>query len=372
MNAPQSGFRSFRFWVSVAVAALLSGCGQETPVRVGFVAGLTGRVADLGQPAFKGATLAVDDWNAGGKRKVELLTGDDRQDPAAAAEAVKALLDQNVACVIGHMTSAMSLVGTKIANERKIPLISPTTTTTDLTGIDDYFFRVISSTRTYSGKMAAFLADKKSLRKVALVYDLNNKSYTETWCDNFAAEFKKRGGEVIFRKTYSAGASVQFGELAKEVLAAKPEAVVLAMSAMDAAMFCQQVRKLDTSVILATSEWPATEKLIELGGKAVEGIFSNQYFFRDDQSPRYVAFRNHYRERFHEEPGFAAVSAYDAMTVALKSLAEQKKGESLKEAILRVREFEGLQGNFVIDPFGDTERNSVIVTVAGGAFKIVQ
>lgn len=372
MNPPPSVFRPSSFAALLSLLALLCGCGREAPVKIGLVAGLTGRVADLGQPAYKGATLAVDDWNRTGARKVELLTGDDRQDPAAAAEAVKALLDQNVACVIGHMTSAMSLIGVKIAGERKIPLISPTTTTTDLTGIDDYFFRVISSTRTYSGKMAVFLAEKKGLRKVALLYDLNNKSYTETWCDNFAAEFKKRGGEVISRKTYTAGATVQFGELAKEVLAAKPEAVVLATSAMDAAMFSQQVRKLDSTVILATSEWPATEKLIELGGKAVEGMFSNQYFFRDDQSPRYVAFRNAYRERFREEPGFAAVSAYDAMTVALKSLAAQKKGEPLKEAILRVREFEGLQGNFVIDPFGDTERNSVIVTVAEGAFKIVQ
>lgn len=46
----------------------------------------------------------------------------------------------SVIAIIGHMTSAMSeTVPLLLINERKVLMISPTSSTNKLTGIDDYF-----------------------------------------------------------------------------------------------------------------------------------------------------------------------------------------------------------------------------------------
>ena len=50
----------------VAVVALLTACTPPDPVRIGFIGGLSGRVADLGINGRNGATLAVKLRNKSG------------------------------------------------------------------------------------------------------------------------------------------------------------------------------------------------------------------------------------------------------------------------------------------------------------------
>ena len=51
---------------SLCLTALLTACSKDEPVRIGFVGGLTGRVADLGIAGRNGALLAVEERNAAG------------------------------------------------------------------------------------------------------------------------------------------------------------------------------------------------------------------------------------------------------------------------------------------------------------------
>jgi branched-chain amino acid transport system substrate-binding protein len=45
---------------------LLGGCGPTEPIRLGFLGGLSGRVADLGGAGRDGVQLAIEQANAGG------------------------------------------------------------------------------------------------------------------------------------------------------------------------------------------------------------------------------------------------------------------------------------------------------------------
>ena len=79
-----------RLWVLLVVCCaclLLSSCGEEPALKIGFVGGLTGRVADLGVAGRDAAILAVEEINASGGidgRKVHLLVKDDKQDAETA------------------------------------------------------------------------------------------------------------------------------------------------------------------------------------------------------------------------------------------------------------------------------------------------
>jgi len=81
-------------------------------VRIGFLAGLSGRVADLGIGGRNGAILAVEMRNRQGGingRPVELIAEDDQQDAELARHAASRLLASKVEVVIGPMTSTMAL-----------------------------------------------------------------------------------------------------------------------------------------------------------------------------------------------------------------------------------------------------------------------
>lgn len=140
------------------LALLLAGCAPPPePISIGFIGGSSGRVADLGIAGRDGVQLAVDLRNQEGGvggRMVRLLVRDDEQNPEAAARALRELIDQGVVAVVGPMTSAMAMATVPIANEAKLLMISPTVSTEDLSGRDDYFFRVGSSNHANAAEVA--------------------------------------------------------------------------------------------------------------------------------------------------------------------------------------------------------------------------
>jgi branched-chain amino acid transport system substrate-binding protein len=344
-------------------------------VRIGYVGGLSGRVADLGRDGRNGVILAVEARNGQGGVKgktVELLVRDDGQDIETALKVDRELAALGVAAVIGHMTSSMSLGAVTLMNERAVPLVSPTTTTPLLSGLDDQFFRVSAPTAVYAARMASYLRAELGIENVTFIYDIGNKAFTESWYHDFRKELLSRGGRMAGVFTFASGPEVRFEQLAREALSTAPDALVVVASALDTAMIAQQVRKIGSDTLIAASAWASTEKLIELGGAAVEGMILSQFFDRDSRDPAYVAFREHYREQFGSVPGFAGVKAYDAATVVLDALEGRKKGETLKDAILRIGTFRGIQGPITFDAFGDVEDRTIMTTVRDGKFQVLE
>jgi branched-chain amino acid transport system substrate-binding protein len=78
-----------------------------------------------------------------------------------------------------------------------------------------------------------------------------------------------------------------------------------------------------------------------------------------------------FKVRFGRQPGFAEVAAFDAASVTLRGLAEQGSGETLKQSLLRIRQFDGLQQPVVFDASGDAPRPLVITRVTNGQFTVV-
>ena len=152
--------RTRRFFETALLVLLLGAllsCGKSEPIKVGFVGGLSGRVADLGIGGRNGATIAVEERNAAGGvkgRLVELVVRNDEQDPKVALQAVEELIALPVQAIVGHTTSAMSVTTVGLVTERKMVMVSPTSTADELSQRDDYFFRVVAATRENAARNA--------------------------------------------------------------------------------------------------------------------------------------------------------------------------------------------------------------------------
>ena len=370
--------RNARTWVWAIIGlgiAVLLGCEPPEPIRIGFVGGTSGRVADLGIAGRDAVLLAVELRNQSGGvagRKVKLLIKDDQQNPEVARRAVRDLIEQGVVAIIGPMTSAMAIAVVPIANEAKVLLMSPTATTDDLTGLDDYFFRLNTSARDNASRIARYHVGQNATRRLAATYDLRNKSYTENWLDSFRATYVQGGGEVVKVIGFESGGETTFLQLAQDLLAAPVDGVLIVANSVDTALLCQQIRKLGSRVPIISSEWAATERLVELGGKAVEGVIMAQNFDRNSTAPRYRAFYQAYRDRFHREPGFGGVIAFDAANVVLDALAQRREGRSVKETVLAARRFEGVEEPMLFNEFGEVKRRLFITVVRDGQFMVVE
>ncbi|UCD65499.1 MAG: ABC transporter substrate-binding protein [Deltaproteobacteria bacterium] len=353
----------------------ITSCTQEPPVLLGYVGGLSGRVADLGISGRNGAILAVENINSAGGvngKKIKLVVKDDKQESKTAEKAVKDMIDQGVIAVIGHMTSSMSVRTVPIVNDNKVVMMSPTTTTTYLSDKDDYFFRVSNTTKSYATKMARHLYHTLGFKKVAVVYDLRNKAYTESWLEDFRQEFEKSGGSIVRAETFHSGPDVQFFDIITQVMLPDVNALVIAASALDTAMLCQQVNKIGRNTTIAASEWAATEKLLEMGGAAVEGVIVSQFFNRNSTDPDYLKFREEYIKRFGNEPGFASVNSYDAVNIVLEAFKKQKQGKLAKETMQEITKYFGVQGPITINKYGDADRETFLSVVQNGDFVAVQ
>ncbi len=206
------------------------GCKADDPILIGFLAGTSGRVADLGISGRDAAQLAIEQCNQSGGvsgRKVRLIIKDDQQKPEVARQATRELISEGVVAVIGPMTSDMAMAVTPIANDAKILLLSPTATTDFLSDKNDFFSRVVSTTRNYASRGARFLFKSGRMHRVAAAYDLNNRFFSENWAENFKNTFIELGGRIVASVGFDALGDRTFFETAKELLAAQPDGVLI-------------------------------------------------------------------------------------------------------------------------------------------------
>ncbi len=358
-----------------ASAAVLVSCRKSEPVRIGFVGGLTGKGADLGVAGRNGVQLAVEQRNAAGGiqgRQIEVVVRDDEQNPETATRVVSELIGRNIEVIIGPMTSSMAMTVLPQINASKSILLSPTVTTAEISGKDDNFFRVSGSTTGYAAKSARLQFEKLGIRTVAAIYDSNNKSYTESWLNDFRTTFSALGGRVILVTSFPSSKDTVYHPLVKDLLAAKADAVLVIGNTVDSALICQQIRKTSPGQRIALSEWASTERFLELAGTAAEGVIVSQFLDRNDTSQRFRDFLTAYRARFKQDPGFAGVAGYDAGLVALEAYTIRKKGENIKDTVIGKKVFQGVQQMLNIDRFGDSDRKTFMTVIRGNQYITVE
>ena len=345
--------------------ALLAACSPEEPVRIGFIGNISGR------GGRNGVQLAVELRNAAGGiggQPVELMVRDDGNDEEHARGMFREMVRAGAGVVIGPMTSAMALALAPEAERSGVVLLSPTVTTNELSGKDDHFFRVVSPTRDYSAISARHLVEHRGARTLAVIYDARNASYSSSWLGDFRESFEDLGGRVVKVISFESGPDEHFVPLAEDLLAERTDAILLIANSLDAALLAQQIRKLDTRVVIAASEWAGTERLIEIGGRAVEGIALARFIDAESTAPAWLEFRERFIARFGSEPGFAGLTGFDAANVALEALTRKAPDTSLRDYLKRHPEVAGAQGPFQFDPYGDSQRPSFLTTIENGRF----
>lgn len=373
--------RNLKTWLFFSIGSLLSIAVILliyhlffSSVKLGFSAGLSGLKSELGISGRNGAQLAVEEINRNGGirgRKLELLVIDDKNDAKIACAVDQKLAKQGVNIIIGHMVSSVAIDTVKNAKENKVLLISPTIATDELTQTDDNFMRVIASNKVQGYSLAKAVLRETSVRSMAIVYDENNASFAKIIKESFETQMKDSGASVVANVSFKNRSDLK--RIISEVRKSKADGVLLIASAIDAGMFCQQSRKENLKLPVFSPMWTMTNDFIQAGGADAEGAYLISQVDLENEEVKYVEFQKAYQERYGEVPSFSSVLSYDAVMVAAAAIQEAgtDSPDQVKEAILRVGEFSGLQGPIKMDGFGDVKNSYYLYRVQNGMFKKV-
>lgn len=381
MNAKKLFSASFRHLLSVILligmsAFCLVGCGGKEPIRIGFVAQLTGVQAELGVQERNGAQLAMEEINVAGGiagRPIELIVQDDLGTPEGAQTADQELIDAGVVAIIGHPTSAQTIAGLEVTNPAHVVMLSPTTSTTKLSGKEDYFFRMAATMLDQAHRSAQHIAQDRNIDRIAVIYDTDNAAYTRGYLEAFADKYQSLGGKVVAEANFSSKAQPDFAPLVTQLQAGNPNGLLIIAADIDTALIAQRTRLMDWQVPLFTSSWAQTETLINNGGQAVEGLEIELITALNNQNPDYLDFVTRYQAKFGRVPSFGAVMGYEAAKVLAVALQKTGgKAEGLPQALVGIQNFKGLGDTISFDKYGDVVRPIYLGVIRDGKYVSIE
>jgi branched-chain amino acid transport system substrate-binding protein len=313
--------------------------------------------------------MAADEVNAAGGingRKIKVISEDDQSKQEEAANAVTKLISKDsVLAVIGEVASSASLAAAPICQSNKVPMITPSSTNDTVTQKGDYIFR-ICFTDSYQGENQAVFANQWCTtngkpKSIAMLTDVKS-DYSQGLAKVVTAKFTALGGKIVGTQGYANGDS-DFRSQLTAIKASNPSLLYVPGYYTDIGQIAIQARDLGITAPLLGGDGWESPKLIEIGGKALEGcIYTNHYFY-GDSNPVVSNFVRKYKERYGQTPDSLAALGYDAMKTLADSMKRASKldGPSLRDAIGQTKGLVGVTGTINIGPDRNAMGKSLVI-----------
>jgi branched-chain amino acid transport system substrate-binding protein len=358
----------------LALFSLAAGCGKSgssgepNEILVGEYSSLTGTTATFGTSTHRGILMAVDETNAGAGvlgKKIKLITEDTQSKPEEAALAVQKLITRdNVISIIGEVASSRSLAAAPICQERKVPMVSPGSTNPEVTKKGDYIFRVCYIDPFQGEVLAKFAYNSLGLRKVAILKDVKN-DYSVGLAQYFKATFTTLGGQVVGEQAYSEGDN-DFKAQLTALRAMDPEGIFVPGYYTESALIVKQARELNMSMPFFGGDGWDSDRLVEIGGEAMNGTYFTNHYSADDTSALVQKFVAKYRSLYdNQTPDAMAALGYDAAMIlfdAMKRAGSTDKAK-IRDMLATTTNFPGVAGLTTIDAERNARKSAVIIAI---------
>jgi branched-chain amino acid transport system substrate-binding protein len=330
---------------------------------------MSGNSREFGNMKVKAIQLAFDEVNEAGGiqgRKLKLWVGDDASLPKEAHNlAEKIVANKAVIAVIGHWSSASTMAARNVYNGAGIPVITDSVNKTITDGTTPYLFRVVPTDQVEAEALAEYSFYKLGLKKMAIIYV--NNDYSMGMKEYFREKIQRIGGEITTIESFSEGRTTDFTSELNKIKNSEPEGIFIAGYYAEVALIARQAHEMGLSIPIISTDGISSEELISLGGKAVEGIRFNGFFYSEMKQNDSEKFIQNFRNRYHKEPDSYTALAYDSAHLLIEAI--QRNGatrEGIYEYLEKVNEFPGVTGNLTFDKSHDVKSKIMILTIKDG------
>ncbi|MED4227956.1 ABC transporter substrate-binding protein [Neobacillus cucumis] len=364
-------------------AGVLAGCNSSAStdgekggtIKIGANLELSGGVASYGQSAKEGIELAIEEINKKGidGKKLELVTVDNKSDAAEATSgALKLATQDKVSAMIGAATSTNTLAQVQIAQDNKIPLITPTATNATITykdgKLNDYVFRTCFIDP-FQGTVAAnFATNNLKVKNAAVLID-SSSDYSKGLADAFKKAFKANGGKIVAEEAYVAK-DTDFHATLTRIKAENPDYVFLPGFYEEVGLIVKQAREIGLNVPFMGGDGWDSPKLVNIAGaKSLNNTYITNHYSSGDSDSKVQAFVSAFKAKYdNKSPDAFSALGYD--TVYFLADAIKRAGSSDPQDIQKaLAETDGLQlvsGKVKLDDHHDPIKAAVILEYVNG------
>jgi len=344
---------------------------DKAPVRIAAIAPLSGPGAFDGQLAVEGmkamAALINDKGGVLGGRKIELITYDDKGTPEEGVSAAKRAIDQDdVDLVVGGWFSAVALSMKEVTRDRIINVMTSSQHPKVTEEGHKYLFRLNATSNMMSERYSKFICDKMGIKSIAFI--TVNDDYGRLEVENYRKLLGQCGIEVLGNEFYNK-TDTDFTTALTKLRSLKPDAIyVSAINTSQGATIYRQIRQTGYKGTIIASAGNMNPKLVELSGKALEGVYSVSLFAPDSENPMLQQWMKQYKSMFSNEPSFIGSLGAQAVEVLAGAVDEAGSARDYDKiaAALKGHPWKTLLGEITFTDKGQAMQNIYLIQVKDG------
>jgi branched-chain amino acid transport system substrate-binding protein len=261
---------------------------------------------------LEGIKLAVSEFNRNRENKIGLVVRDTKKD-VEEIEEIKYEFERSssIKVILGPIYSNEVRVTLQEFEDTDIPIISPTATDDDLSGLSENFFQANPSFSKRGRIIAQYVYFVENKRKISILNAI--EGYSPLLAATFAEEFERLGGSILQRESYKSKShsfAEQISRIAVDSLILDGLYVPLADN-IDAPSILSHLVQFNLKIpIYGNQDW-FTAKGFETSTEiSNQLIFSSDYFldFNDDD---YQSFNNLFSSIMGKDANRNVLYGYD-------------------------------------------------------------
>lgn len=318
--------------------------------NLGLAISMTGGTALFGEGVLRGATLAVEEFNASGGyngKKANLVYYDDEAKPEKSVEVVQKLLNQDkVVALVGPANSGNALAHIKFTQEAKITEVIPVATATNITqqykdADKNYIFRVSALDGVQVATILKELIKEQGLTKLGVIHD--TEGYGQGGRNDIVKQMKENYNMEPTVISAFDPKELNLEQSIRDMKKANVEAVVFYGLAPQAAKLLQARHKEGLDVPIYATWATGDPTVVKLVGDLVnKNVFFVQSF-TIDQSDKAKAFHDKIVAKYGEDVfPVATAQGYDSAKLILDAIKKVGlESEKIRDQIENFTDFVG-------------------------------
>jgi ABC-type branched-subunit amino acid transport system substrate-binding protein len=365
----------------------------DRTIRVGILTPLSGDFSYYGTALLNGVKLALS-LHAPPQRKIELEIKDTEGDFVKAALYCGELINEDsVACLIGPLRSESVASAAVVANNTRVPLITPTASKEGLASLGDFVFQLSPSPERKGRNLGEFAVRHQKLRDFIVLLPEGEGAGSEALA--FKEVVEQLGGDLKVIQYYPPGTtdfSPHLQEI-KNVLLGFPPSQAQQEKEEDGSFFDEipvwmdgffvsadqsgmydilsHIANLNIYAVVIGTDVCGDKQVLEFAKNIDrEVIFSSTTYSRED-NPLWQDVSELYSSQYEREADQVSMLGYDSMSLLLSILEKVTSPENIKEALLSAGHFKGVAGEVYFDAEGEN-RNTPIYLLEKGKIKKVR
>lgn len=341
-------------------------------VKMGVILPLTGNSAIIGEPKKRAFDIALEQYNANGKR-LEVVYEDSYGTPKDGITAFnKLLIDKSISCYYIDLTTIVNACIPQINSHKVITFAG--SAEPEVTNLSDFLFRLFAG-GDQEIEMMVNLLESQSVKNVYILH--TNELYGINSCKLLKKLFEEKGGKVIGSDEYPMGNGDFKAQLVKAKNASADKIILLGYGNEYPTLFRQSQELGITPDIYVCNLGGSNKTVVELPADLTEGMsFIGPKFSyllgNNSLEPEMKEFVDLYKNHYNESPDFRAAYAYDMVNIFMDVFGNgEKSQDQIIEGLKKVKNFKGASGSISFMENGDTKTDLITAIYSNGVIELL-